>query len=159
MGHAVEDTFDNAPCSIPQGSLTLLVTILITMQWINISSIIYGPTIFFIKLSILLQYQRIFVPNRKSNLPLFVGIQACIWSSLLFYLADIVITIMMREPCVAIWNSALNSGKCFDINGTYRGTGLFNVVSDFAILRTLCFRFVPLPSRAFLWVVRLVHRS
>ena len=118
-------------------------------QWVNLSSIIYGPTIFFIKLSILLQYLRIFVPNRKGNLSMFFGVQACIWSIFVFYLVDTVFEIIMCIPRKKIWNPLMTTGHCFNTNAAFQATGIFNVISDFAIF------LLPMPS---LWKLQMSRK-
>jgi len=103
------------------------------VQWINVSEILYGIIIFFIKLSILLQYLRIFVTSRNGNMALLVAIQVCIWCCLLFYLIIDIFAISACVPREKIWNP-LMSGHCIDTDSEYKATGIFNVVSDFAVL-------------------------
>ena len=88
----------------------------------------------FVKLSILLQYLRIFAPSRKENLPLFTAIHACIWSLVVFYLVDTLFLIFICTPREKIWNPLMTTGHCFDGNASYKASGVFNVLSDFAIL-------------------------
>lgn len=120
------------------------------LYWVNLSSILYGPTIFFIKLSILLQYLRIFVPNRKGNMFMFVGVQACIWSLFLFYLVDTIFEIALCTPRKKIWNPLMTSGRCFNTDAAFQATGIFNVISDFVILG------LPMPS---LWKLQMPRRK
>lgn len=87
---------------------------LIQLQWINILGILYKILVFLIKLSILLQYLRVFVPNRKGNMRLFVAIQIVIWSSFLFYFADTVFAISLCSPQERVWNKLITTGHCFD---------------------------------------------
>ena len=103
-------------------------------QWINISGIMYGIIICLIKESILLQYLRVFVPNRKANIYLYITIQLIMWSVFLFYLIDTIFEIVMCIPREKIWNPLMKTGHCFDDNAAYMATGIFNVISDFAIL-------------------------
>jgi len=102
--------------------------------------------IFFIKLSILLQYQRIFVPTKKGNMFIYVGIHLCIWSNLIFYLVETVFEIAVCTPRKKIWNPLMTTGHCFNTNATFLATGGFNVISDFAIL------ILPMPS---VWKLRM----
>ena len=103
-------------------------------QWLNISAIVYGIVLFLIKLSILLQYLRIFVPTRKGNMSLFIAIHVTIWIVFLFYFAITVVEIFLCTPRKKIWNPLLPRGHCLDQNAPYLGTGIFNIISDFAIL-------------------------
>ncbi|KAG6993742.1 hypothetical protein G7Y79_00051g086620 [Physcia stellaris] len=60
-----------------------LKTFFSMLYWTNVSAILYCPVVFLVKLSILLQYLRIFVPNRKGNMSL-----ACVTSILRAYYAS-----------------------------------------------------------------------
>jgi len=104
------------------------------MQWVNVADIFYGITVCLIKLSILLQYGRIFVPNRKNNMALYVAIQILVWSNIGFYFVDTIFAIISCSPREKIWNRLITTGHCFDINATYMATAILNVVSDFSIL-------------------------
>lgn len=104
------------------------------LQWCNITSVLYGIIVFLIKLSILLQYLRIFVLNRKSSRALFISIQILIWTSFSFYLVDTVFEIAMCIPRERIWNILMTDGHCFNGNAACIATGIFNVISDFSIL-------------------------
>jgi hypothetical protein len=64
----------------------------------------------------------------------FVAIHIVIWSLFIFYLADIIFEIILCQPREKIWNLLITSGHCFDINAPPMATGVFNVISDFAIL-------------------------
>ena len=81
-----------------------------------------------------------FNPTRKGNLPLFVAIRAGISSVFLFYFVRLFFDIFQCYPREKIWNRSITSGHCYDGNAAYKATGIFNVVSDFAIL------FIPVTS-------------
>lgn len=68
------------------------------LYWVNISAILYGLVIFFIKLSILLQYLRIFAPTRKGNMFIYLGAHICIWVSLVIYLVETIFEIDICSP-------------------------------------------------------------
>ena len=119
---------------------------LTTNQWVNISAVVYGFVVFFIKLSILLQYLRIFAPTRKGNMFIYVGVHVCIWSNLIFYLVETVFEIAICTPRKKIWNPLMTTGHCFSVDATFQATGIFNVISDFAIL------ILPMPC---LWRLRM----
>ena len=106
--------------------------------------------IFFIKLSILLQYLRIFAPTRKGNMFIYVGAHICIWSGLVMYLVETVIDIDMCTPREKIWNPLLETGRCFDIYATFKASGIYNVISDFAIF------VLPMPS---VWKLQLSFKK
>ena len=86
------------------------------------------------KLSILLQYSRIFNPAGKRSLPLLVTIQLSIWSIVIFYLVQTFFTIFQCNPRQKIWNKLITTGHCYDIYAMDKATGVFNVISDFVIL-------------------------
>lgn len=116
------------------------------LYWTNLSSILYCPAVFFIKLSILLQYLRIFVPNRKGNMSLFVAIQSCVWSCFIMYLVATICAIAQCVPREKIWNPLMTTGHCINNSAAYLSTAIFNVITDFAIL------ILPMPS---LWKLQM----
>jgi len=117
---------------------------------VNITSIVYELGVFFIKLSILLQYLRIFVPSRTGNLVLFVGIHVCIWSNLVYDLAHVIFMIALCSPREKIWKPWLHTGHCLNANALYLASGFFNIISDFAIL------ILPMPC---LWKLQVPLRK
>lgn len=120
------------------------------LYWVNITAITYCLVMFFIKLSILLQYLRIFRPTRQGNLFLYLGVHACIWIIFLLYFLDIMFEVVMCVPREKIWNPLMTTGHCFDDSAAYRATGIFNVLSDFAIL------ILPIPS---VWRLKIPLRK
>ena len=50
------------------------------------------------------------------------------------YLVETVFEIDICTPREKIWNPLLDTGHCFDFYATFQATGIFNVISDFAIL-------------------------
>ena len=89
--------------------------------------------IFLVRLSILLQYLRIFAPTRKGNMFIFVGVHICIWSNLIFYFVQTVFEIALCNPRKKIWNPLI-TGHCFSQEASMKASAVFNVFSDFAIL-------------------------
>ncbi|ERF70422.1 hypothetical protein EPUS_04700 [Endocarpon pusillum Z07020] len=108
--------------------------VVVLAWWVNITTILYGVVVFLIKLSILLQYLRIFVPNRKANMPLFVAIQTVIWSNFIFYFTDFIFQVTACTPREKFWNLLITTGHCRNTYAMYMASGIFNVLSDFAIL-------------------------
>lgn len=92
--------------------------------------IIYGPTIFLAKLSILLLYFRIFVTAKRTT---FYAIHFIIWFNLLFYLANLPTEIWTCLPREKIWDPTVD-GKCLDNDAILVCGGIVNVVTDFVIL-------------------------
>jgi hypothetical protein len=101
---------------------------------VNITSILYGIAIAVVKLSILLQYLKIFVPNRKSNMRLFVCAQSLIWGDLAFYTASALLDIFACTPREKIWNKLITDGHCANTDASGMAGAIFNVFSDFVIL-------------------------
>ncbi|KAL8691956.1 MAG: hypothetical protein Q9218_002918 [Villophora microphyllina] len=104
------------------------------LYWLNIAGIIYEITVTLIKVSILLQIQSIFVPNRHVSFRLFATIQVALWINVAFYSVHTVFMIAMCVPRKKIWNPMMQGGHCFNFHAAYEATGIFNVISDFAIL-------------------------
>lgn len=94
----------------------------------------YGITICLIKESILLQYLRIFIPNRRADIYLYITIQFIIWSVFVFYLLYTVFQIVLCTPREKVWNPLMETGHCFSVSAIYNATGVFNIISDLAIL-------------------------
>lgn len=88
----------------------------------------------FIKLSILLQYLRIFVPIPKEDRLLFMSIHVTMWSSFVFYITTMMFVVTICSPRKKIWNPLLTTGRCYNYNAVYIAIGIFNVVSDIVIL-------------------------
>ncbi|SLM39433.1 hypothetical protein LPUS_09967 [Lasallia pustulata] len=112
----------------------------------NISSILYGINVCLIKTSILLQYQRIFVIHKTRKSPMFVAIQSCIWTIFLFYLIETFFEIFQCSPREKIWNKLLTGGHCNNSSAGFKVTGVFNSISDFALLS------IPMPA---LWKLQM----
>lgn len=103
----------------------------------NIVSILFGPIIFFAKLSILLLYLRIFVI--ASGTKTYYTIHFIIWFNMLFYLANLPVEIWACVPRRKIWQPTL-PGHCLNNDAVLIIGGAVNVVTDWAIL------FIPLFS-------------
>ena len=109
---------------------------LTSSQCTRISTIIYAPAIVFVKLSILLQYLRIFVPNRKLRPFSFCAIHFTMWSCLSFYFCAFVFALKQQYTLESIQGHKIivDKGHDISIRDAFRATGIFNVISDFAIL-------------------------
>ena len=110
---------------------------------------VYIPVIFLIKLSILLQFLRIFAPTRKGNMFIFVGAHLCILVNLIVYSVLEFSAIFACNPRKKGWMPWLD-GRCLDVNAIWKATGLFNCLSDFAVLA------LPLPS---VWKLQIAPRK
>ena len=107
-------------------------TKLMLLQYTYVGSIMYGISIFFIKLSILLQYLRIFVPLNAHNTMYWTS-HALIWTNLLFYLVETFVVAFDCKP-IGAWGPTITtrqSSRCLDFNVA---AGTLNSISDMAIL-------------------------
>lgn len=100
-------------------------------QLANVEEILYCPLIFLTKLSILLQYLRIFVPNHAGKL--YYTVLLIIWLNLLFYTATTLVEIFTCMPRKKIWEPS-TPGRCVNTGFLVITTGAINVISDFSIL-------------------------
>jgi hypothetical protein len=96
----------------------------------NVLEVFYNPLIFLTKLSILLQYQRIFCPHRNG---IFRLIWALIIFNLLFYIAVMIPQILACSPREKIWHPLI-PGKCLDLASILIAGAVVNIISDFSIL-------------------------
>ena len=83
-------------------------------------------------------------------MPLFIGVHTCIVSNFVFYFVDTAFQIAMCKPRKKIWNPLMTAGHCYNTDASFQATGVFNVVSDFAIL------FLPMPV---LWGLQVPRRK
>ena len=98
-----------------------------------VNASLYIVAIALIKVSILLQYLRLFVPNRTVDMPLYILIHACIWMNVIYHLVVLFLIIFTCTPRQKFWDPFI-SGKCINVNALYQSSGVVNAVSDVAIL-------------------------
>ncbi|KAF2794510.1 hypothetical protein K505DRAFT_189583, partial [Melanomma pulvis-pyrius CBS 109.77] len=96
-----------------------------------VETIIYGPFIFFTKLSILLLYLRLLVPTRWS--PLWTTIHIFIGISASFYTAITLVKIFQCNPIERAYKKSI-PGRCINVPILLIVSGLFNTISDALIL-------------------------
>ncbi|KAM0803469.1 hypothetical protein BDR22DRAFT_970763 [Usnea florida] len=101
--------------------------------YIYISSAMYGICIFFVKLSILLQYLQIFVPLKSRN-ALYWTSHALIWTNFVFYLISVCLVLFGCKPIAKAWNPLITNGHCIDTLATDTAAGAINSLSDIVIL-------------------------
>lgn len=71
---------------------------------------------------------------------MFVAVHSVIVATFIFYLVDTAFNIFICRPREKYWNRLITTGSCFNLDASMQATGLFNVISDFAIL------VLPIPS-------------
>ncbi|KAL8724487.1 MAG: hypothetical protein Q9166_007921 [cf. Caloplaca sp. 2 TL-2023] len=98
-----------------------------------VSAIMYGITVFIIKLSILLQYMKIFASAQIRN-SLYWGILAIIWINFAFYFAITFAEIFLCSPREKYWDVFNTTGHCHDRNAANIAAGCVNSFSDFVII-------------------------
>lgn len=101
------------------------------LQYFWIESIIYGPFIFFTKLSILLLYLRLLVPTRWS--PLWTTIHIFIFIAAAFYMALTLVKVFQCQPQTKAYHRSM-PGHCINIGVLLIVSGMFNTISDALIL-------------------------
>lgn len=101
------------------------------LQAVNAKEIANGPVLYITKLSILLQFMRIFVPHMKGIA--YYIIQITIWLNLFYYLAATLVSICTCIPRRKIWEP-WTPGRCLDISKVICVSSIINVISDVMIL-------------------------
>ena len=81
---------------------------------------------------------------------MFVAIQGCIWSIFSFSLIYLFLNIFMCNPREKLWDPLIQTGRCFNSDTNSESSGVFNVISDFAIL------ILPMPC---LWKLQMPIRK
>ena len=126
--------YQNRPGTVAKIPCFLLLPVeaYATTQLGNVIEIVYGPTIWLAKLTVLLQYKHIFTPTKKPAI-VYWSIHALIWGNFLFYFADTLVVILQCRPRAKIWNFLL-PGTCLNGTANFIVTGSWNVLSDSLIL-------------------------
>ncbi|CAD6448648.1 e65e15e7-e58f-4bd6-a05a-23b24e3531a6 [Sclerotinia trifoliorum] len=108
-----------------------LVDFQIFLYGTYISSISFGLAILSIKISILLQYIRIFTAGTRDLM--FWSCHALMWMTVVFYVILLFMTIFLCTPVPKFWN-VLETGHCLNMNYVFLATGTANTISDFLII-------------------------
>ena len=98
---------------------------------IDFSEIFYCAIVIPLKVALLLQYMRIFVPTRRGMI--YVAIHVLIWSNVVMYLFLVFWLTFACIPREKIWNPAV-PGKCLNPKANSVFSASWNMVSDFTIL-------------------------
>lgn len=108
------------------------VSLLTRDQYLRVASTLYAPCILFLKLSILFQYIRIFMPNRQPRV--------LYWSTILLaganavsYLVLLLMQIWSCTPMRKSWDPLVTGGYCLDTSALNVSASSINVISDVAI--------------------------
>lgn len=65
---------------------------------------------------------------------LYIAIQATMASVILYYILNTVLMIGLCNPRKKIWEPSTTPGHCLNADALYFATGVFNILSDFALL-------------------------
>ena len=93
----------------------------------------YDATILFLKLAILFQFLRVFVPTGKRSKTFWIT-HALIWSNTVFYVICIFLEIFSCRPIKKKWSPFILTGSCLDIKVLDVTAAGVNFVSDALIL-------------------------
>ena len=105
---------------------------------------------FLAKSTILMQYLRIFAPQKPLDPFMWYSARIIIAATGVYYLISTFLTIFACSPQAAIWNPLITNSRCLDNNTSVLITCVFNIVSDIIILM--------LPTRA-VWKLRIPTRQ
>lgn len=101
---------------------------------IHLGSINYGMSILFVKLAILLDWLRMFVPLGQKTKMYWV-FQFLIWGNVIYYVSGTFLEIFRCWPRQKIWDPLFEGGSCpIDIAANNFASTLINLASDIAIL-------------------------
>ncbi|KAF2269191.1 hypothetical protein CC78DRAFT_612648 [Lojkania enalia] len=104
------------------------------LYWMNIAEIVYGPTTFFAKMSVILQYIKVFAPKLSPvNRPMFFASRAVIIISALAYTIMMFYMTFYCTPRSLIWNK-LQPGKCLSVEPAITASPIFNIIIDVVML-------------------------
>ena len=65
---------------------------------------------------------------------IYLGVHISIWSNLIVYIVAVVLEIDLCTPSEKTSHLLMMKGHCLNLGNIFQATGVFNVVSDFAIL-------------------------
>jgi hypothetical protein len=117
-------TFLSVWCDFPGANLKF--------QLILIGSNLYGVVIPCLKVAILVEWLRIFVPG-KSRTAFFWSCSTVLLVNVAYYVASIIALNLSCIPYRAIWDLTIE-GKCLDQQALNNSSAIVNLISDIAIL-------------------------
>lgn len=107
-------------------------TALTVFQRMYIFSICYSGSLGFAKAAILLEWNRIFVPQGMRN-RFFWSASILLLINTLLYISVVVAVICSCTPPQKLWNPLMSSGECLNRQTLDTTAAAFNLVTDFAI--------------------------
>lgn len=106
------------------------------LQYGQVGRILYCINMFLIKLAVLLQLLRVFVPLKKRN-ALFWTCQAFIWLNFIYYTVYVCLAIFSCNPIKKGWSQQVYppiKGSCLDLRAAYLAGAIINTISDLSIV-------------------------
>ncbi|KAI0409848.1 hypothetical protein F4802DRAFT_592731 [Xylaria palmicola] len=101
---------------------------------VHLGAVFYGPASLLIKVSILVNWLRIFVPKGTRG-PTFWILHTLLWTNVLFYFITTVTEIVRCYPREKIWDPFFEGGSCtINVEDQNIATSIINFVSDSTIL-------------------------
>ncbi|KAH9900374.1 hypothetical protein F4778DRAFT_738671 [Xylariomycetidae sp. FL2044] len=97
------------------------------------SLIIWGLLIMFLKITILLQYLRFFVPKGTRNFT-FWAVQVLLYANVAYYVAFTFLQMLSCNPREKFWDKTIMDGYCIDIFAVNVSGAVVCLASDLAIL-------------------------
>ena len=101
------------------------------LQIVWAKEVLNNPTIYAAKLSILLQFLRIFAPIHSGTA--YWCIHLVIWLNTLYYVVLFPVTIFLCRPIRKAWQPWL-PGRCSNVNAMIVASALINLASDLLIM-------------------------
>lgn len=106
------------------------------LQYVQIGRISYCIDMFLIKLAIILQLLRIFVPLKKRD-AMFWTCQALMWLNFIYYTSYVFLEIFHCNPIKKGWSQRVYppiKGSCLDLQAAYIAGAVINTASDLSIV-------------------------
>ncbi|KAF1914790.1 hypothetical protein BDU57DRAFT_549879 [Ampelomyces quisqualis] len=101
---------------------------------LHMASVFYGPIAMCIKVAILTNWLRIFVPRGQRNFTFWM-LHVMIWSNVVYYIITTITEIFRCWPREKIWDLFYEGGTCtVDVEAQNFATSVINFVSDTTIL-------------------------
>ncbi|KAL8929032.1 MAG: hypothetical protein Q9208_001475 [Pyrenodesmia sp. 3 TL-2023] len=98
-----------------------------------IGALLYGPAVVFIRLSIILQYLQIFVPN-KEPFKMYLTAQVLIWVNAVFYIICTFLMLFGTSPRKKAWDPLVEGGSGIDLLALHVAGSVVVVASDLGAL-------------------------
>lgn len=106
---------------------------LISRQCMNIALIMFGITVVFLKISLLLHYLQLFIPMKDYSFMALLT-YAAMWTISVFHLVIVSLLIFPCSPREKHWNPFIVGGHCLNLIIAKVTASSINCVSDFVIL-------------------------